>query len=108
KSTVTSLRSPLSALWDARIFSTRCRGVYERGSRGMIGAARRAPHSLQNLAPAGVSWPHDEHGTALSRRERATTWRDSAPGTAAIARMLQFPARPGPQHSHPPPPAPPG
>src|SRR4029450_4605388 len=63
--TVTTLRSPRSALWDARIFSTRCRGVEEGGSRVIGGAARGAPHPLQKRAPAGFSWPQDWQVTGI-------------------------------------------
>lgn len=39
---------------------TRWRGVEERGSRRLPGAARRAPQALQNLAWEGFSCPQDE------------------------------------------------
>ena len=80
--TVTCLRSPSMALFDVRIFSARCRGVYAAGEAnrsgtladsgagvtGPVGAVdpgaaelRRAPHSPQNFWPAGFSCWHAGH-----------------------------------------------
>src|SRR5262245_1805006 len=61
KRTVTCLRSPSRALFEVRIFSARCLGVYEstrvkracRADPSPIGL----PHLLQNLESAGSSWP---------------------------------------------------
>jgi len=51
QSTVTCFRSPSSALFDVRIFSARCLGVYDSGARRASGA----PHSSQNFAAAVTS-----------------------------------------------------
>src|SRR2546428_10671706 len=59
KSTVTCFRSPSSATRDVRIFSARWVGVWASGdvSRKLTPPARRRPHSRQNFAEAGLSWP---------------------------------------------------
>src|SRR4030095_2285468 len=63
KSTVTCLRSPSSALFEVRIFSARCRGVYDpgeatRGEQPPPRPPRTAwPHCRQNRAAAGSAAP---------------------------------------------------
>src|SRR5438128_10139060 len=59
KSTVTCFRSPSSAWRVVRIFSARWAGVWASGdvSRKLTPPARRKPHSRQNFAEAGLSWP---------------------------------------------------
>src|SRR5262245_50141326 len=65
KSTVTCLRSPSRAHREVRIFSARCLGVYERGSRSLVFATARPPrgvlHFLQNFASAEQLVPQDGH-----------------------------------------------
>src|SRR5262245_25836012 len=65
KRTVTCLRSPSRALRDVRIFSARCLGVYERGSRSLLLATASslsgARHFLQNFARGEQFVPQEEH-----------------------------------------------
>src|SRR4029077_4120437 len=65
KRTVTCLRSPSRALRDVRIFSARCFGVYERGTRscdaGFEASASDFPHSAKNFLDGGFSRPQPEH-----------------------------------------------
>ena len=109
KRTVTTFRSPSSALRDVRIFAARCWGVYaagdakvgwvSAGSRtgcphwgqnlavgesGLLQAAQArvngAPHSSQNLAAYGFSRRHLGQVTAgASKRPRYHDARNSAP-----------------------------
>src|SRR5262245_34937881 len=68
KRTVTCLRSPSRALFEVRIFSARCLGVYALGELKLscpaVGPPTALPHSRQNLAPAGSSVPHWLHPSA--------------------------------------------
>src|SRR5688572_8978590 len=61
KSTVTCLRSPLSALAVVRILSARCFGVYASGEakRGCAGLSSDTAHCPQNLFSGGLPAPHD-------------------------------------------------
>src|SRR5262245_11467392 len=65
KSTVTCVRSPSRALRDVRILSTRCFGVYERGSRSLVFETvlppRGARHFRQKFALGEQLAPHDGH-----------------------------------------------
>src|SRR5262245_35399216 len=65
KSTVTCFRSPSRAEREVRIFSARCFGVYERGSRSLAfdktSLPRGARHFRQNLARGEQLVPHDGH-----------------------------------------------
>src|SRR5262249_54647297 len=67
-STVTCLRSPSRALLDVRIFSARCLGVYELGSRSLVlpaaPSARGARHFRQNFARGEQLVTHDGHSRA--------------------------------------------
>ena len=59
KRTVTCLRSPSRALFDVRIFSARCFGVYESGDWNLDGDAAdsesRCPQLPQNFRPGGIA-----------------------------------------------------
>ncbi len=65
--TVTCLRSPSSTAREVRIFSARCRGVYDPGEpkrgRPPEGPATGCPQSRQNLAAAGNEAPQRSQGT---------------------------------------------
>ena len=65
KSTVTCLRSPSSVSLEVRIFSARCRGVYDPGEAKRGPPAGAPPtgcaHSRQNLAAAGSGAPQASH-----------------------------------------------
>src|SRR5262249_1935649 len=81
-STVTCLRSPSRALFDVRIRSARCFGVYDSGDAnraaaavGVGAAASAAPQLSQNLLPASTFTPQLGQAAANvaphSRQKRA-------------------------------------
>src|SRR5207237_8645894 len=75
--TVTSWRSPSSAVRDVRIFSARCLGVEMAG--GLAGAGGRpAPQPPQNFSRGPFAVPHDAQRTA-SAAPHSPQKRRSAP-----------------------------
>src|SRR5215470_14069671 len=82
KRTVTCLRSPSRAERVVRIFSARCFGVYERGSRSLVFATASPPrgvrHLRQNFAFGEQAVPHDGHSRPKdaphSSQKTASAW----------------------------------
>ena len=85
KSTVTCLRSPSRALFEMRIFSARCLGVYVSGEANLDGAALGsgrigAPHPPQNWSVGSLANPHAAHAIASG----AAALRAEAPTLAVL------------------------
>ncbi len=96
KSTVTCLRSPSRADFDWRILSARCRDVGARGACRVGATAARsdaamtaAPHSRQNLAPAGSSAPQPAQRTANGVPHSRQNLAESGLSWPQLAQFIQ-------------------
>src|SRR5262245_18519412 len=100
KRTVTCLRSPSSAAFEVRIFSTRCLGVYDSGAgrdaeRGFSGT--EAPHLLQNLDPAGSETPQDAQ--VKTKRAPHARQKFDSEGVGVLATRTRHAGRPPSAHA---------
>jgi hypothetical protein len=91
KSTVTCLRSPSRAALEGRIFSARCLGVYESGSRSAVqrrGLPQSGGRILSRTSESGTAGPPTGHMSALAERRtprRSPPRGDSRAGSGNTA-----------------------